>query len=316
VIGNHRADVVGPRNFVVELQHSAIPPSEIEEREEHYGRMIWLFDAAPFLERLRIISSAVTHDWHGYGPFSVFEFSWSHARKSHYQCTADVWWDVSRKWPDRVASITFHTMPHGCFTGTRTLVPNARSTGTMTLVPIDLFTQLYLSDRVHWDADGHRQRFYRLNFHGIRAERIIQNSTIDDSLRFLQTFGAHYSNRIWERTVYRDCSFSEWLFEIRAFDRTPKVINLVDAETRKSFDGGLKVWMYGYDYKLHKHAICAAKSPDVVTILVGRLGGKIFLWKATGDAQPDGEWKSGFSIATDALLTTFPSKFLKGPFWM
>jgi hypothetical protein len=43
--GVHRADVVGNRGVVVELQHSPISPEDITARESHYGDMVWLFDA-------------------------------------------------------------------------------------------------------------------------------------------------------------------------------------------------------------------------------------------------------------------------------
>ena len=41
----HRADIVGNRGVVVELQHSPISPEDITARESHYGDMVWLFDA-------------------------------------------------------------------------------------------------------------------------------------------------------------------------------------------------------------------------------------------------------------------------------
>jgi hypothetical protein len=45
-MGPHRADVVTASGGVVELQHSAISPEVITEREEFYGeRMAWVFDA-------------------------------------------------------------------------------------------------------------------------------------------------------------------------------------------------------------------------------------------------------------------------------
>lgn len=44
----HRADIVGNRETVIELQHSPISPDDIRAREEFYGKMIWVFDAADF----------------------------------------------------------------------------------------------------------------------------------------------------------------------------------------------------------------------------------------------------------------------------
>ncbi len=43
--GIHRADIVGNRGVVVELQHSPISPRDVTARESHYGDMVWLFDA-------------------------------------------------------------------------------------------------------------------------------------------------------------------------------------------------------------------------------------------------------------------------------
>ncbi len=44
-IGVHRADIVGNRGKVIELQHSSIPPDDIHARENFYGDMVWVFDA-------------------------------------------------------------------------------------------------------------------------------------------------------------------------------------------------------------------------------------------------------------------------------
>src|SRR5262245_61048251 len=44
--GPHRADILGDDDIVVELQHSPIDPRQIGERERHYGKMLWLIDAA------------------------------------------------------------------------------------------------------------------------------------------------------------------------------------------------------------------------------------------------------------------------------
>jgi Competence protein CoiA-like family len=44
-IGDHRADIVLLDGTVVELQHSPLSLHEIEEREEAYERLLWIFDA-------------------------------------------------------------------------------------------------------------------------------------------------------------------------------------------------------------------------------------------------------------------------------
>jgi hypothetical protein len=54
VRGGHRADLISPDGAVVELQHSPISPEEIREREEFYGRMIWLLDGSAFPGSFRV----------------------------------------------------------------------------------------------------------------------------------------------------------------------------------------------------------------------------------------------------------------------
>ncbi|MBI3411681.1 MAG: hypothetical protein HY040_25405 [Planctomycetes bacterium] len=44
-IGEHRADILGNADTVIELQHSPISPATIQERERFYGDMVWVFDA-------------------------------------------------------------------------------------------------------------------------------------------------------------------------------------------------------------------------------------------------------------------------------
>lgn len=51
-MGRHRADIVGNRNTVIELQHSSIGLQEAQEREQFYGHMIWLFDAQNYIDNV------------------------------------------------------------------------------------------------------------------------------------------------------------------------------------------------------------------------------------------------------------------------
>ena len=46
-MGNHRADVKTPRG-VIEFQASSIGSTEVQEREEFYGKMIWVVKANTF----------------------------------------------------------------------------------------------------------------------------------------------------------------------------------------------------------------------------------------------------------------------------
>jgi hypothetical protein len=51
----HIADVLLPTGMVVELQHSPMPLEEMRSREAFYKQMIWVVDAAPFLQHLTIL---------------------------------------------------------------------------------------------------------------------------------------------------------------------------------------------------------------------------------------------------------------------
>lgn len=53
IVGEHRADILIPAGQVVELQHSPMPAEEAWIRENFWGeRLIWLFDARPFIGHL------------------------------------------------------------------------------------------------------------------------------------------------------------------------------------------------------------------------------------------------------------------------
>lgn len=72
VVGNHRADVKTP-NLIIEFQASAISESEIEARESHYKKMIWVLRGEDFDENFIVRRK------------KDFEtFRWKHPRKS--------WW--------------------------------------------------------------------------------------------------------------------------------------------------------------------------------------------------------------------------------
>lgn len=82
VIGPHRADVVTPRDIVVELQHSPISPEEIEEREQFYDRMVWLFDGRAYRKHFEMRRKGDVHT-----------FRWKHPRKSVWTCEKTVFLD-------------------------------------------------------------------------------------------------------------------------------------------------------------------------------------------------------------------------------
>lgn len=80
-IGKHRADVK-VHETVIELQHSSISAAEIREREEFYGKMIWIFDASEFKENIDVRKAG------GY-----CTFRWKHPRQSIWHCERPVFLD-------------------------------------------------------------------------------------------------------------------------------------------------------------------------------------------------------------------------------
>lgn len=86
VMGNHRADIVATDGTVIELQHSHLPPAQIQAREAHYGRMVWVFDArdAVKADRLNLRRK----------PDGYTTFRWKHPRKSIVLCRRRVILDV------------------------------------------------------------------------------------------------------------------------------------------------------------------------------------------------------------------------------
>lgn len=67
--GEHRADVFIPDRGVIELQHSAISPDDIEARESFYGsKMVWLIDGSELSNRLFIMER--------YRQTRLFKFKW------------------------------------------------------------------------------------------------------------------------------------------------------------------------------------------------------------------------------------------------
>jgi len=60
IIPPHRADVRTAKHLVVEFQHSPISPGEIREREDFYGRLVWVVDARTWhVEMLHIEKSLI-----------------------------------------------------------------------------------------------------------------------------------------------------------------------------------------------------------------------------------------------------------------
>ncbi len=88
-IGSHRADLVSRDGFVVELQHSSLPVEDIQARELHYRKMVWLFDArdAYCHDRLLVRVKPGT---------DYVTFRWKQPRRSIVFCRKRVLLDLGR----------------------------------------------------------------------------------------------------------------------------------------------------------------------------------------------------------------------------
>lgn len=82
ILPPHRADIRTPR-MVIELQHSAISPAEIREREAFYGDMIWIFDLTRSKKQL---------SFPRYGPVApgVEMIVWQRVKRSIFACRKPV----------------------------------------------------------------------------------------------------------------------------------------------------------------------------------------------------------------------------------
>jgi hypothetical protein len=92
VIGEHRADIRTPGGTVVELQHSAIDPRQIAEREAFYGKLVWLFDARDF-------------DLDLYPHAARVDFEWRRPKKSWLTAASPVYWDLGSDFVVKIESI-------------------------------------------------------------------------------------------------------------------------------------------------------------------------------------------------------------------
>ena len=89
-IGNHRADIVGNRRMVIELQYATLSVDDIRERERFYrnrGGMVWLIHAADFMKRLELRNRGNYHT-----------FRWKHPRWSYRFAEAPMFWDFCDGW--------------------------------------------------------------------------------------------------------------------------------------------------------------------------------------------------------------------------
>ena len=86
-MGPHRADLRNGKGVVIELQNSNISPAEIQEREQFYGNMVWVVNAALFADRFFLTRQM--------GP-NIFSFKWKNMRPSWLAARKPVYLDMGR----------------------------------------------------------------------------------------------------------------------------------------------------------------------------------------------------------------------------
>lgn len=82
----HRADVAVRYGVVIEFQHSAIEPRDIQERETFWEDLVWVFDAREWFHNfeVRFKSDKTT-------------FRWKHPRQSLFATTRPVYLDTGEE---------------------------------------------------------------------------------------------------------------------------------------------------------------------------------------------------------------------------
>jgi hypothetical protein len=95
-VGNHRADVKSPTGLVIEFQHSPLSADEIRERENHYGNMLWVFDAVDAYNTERLDLRKRRSPVEGLGNLrdNYRTFRWKHPRRSLLHCARPVYLDL------------------------------------------------------------------------------------------------------------------------------------------------------------------------------------------------------------------------------
>ena len=82
VIGCHRADIKTKRG-VIELQSDTLQAEKIIEREEYYGKMIWLLKGMDFQNNINFREKG-----------DIFTFRWKHPRKSWFSAKKSIFIDM------------------------------------------------------------------------------------------------------------------------------------------------------------------------------------------------------------------------------
>jgi|688.fasta_scaffold01162_38 competence protein CoiA len=93
----HRADALSDSNVVIEFQHSALSPKEIDEREMFYDRMVWVLDGAEAFRKKRIGLCTVAPAGSGR---EYVKFRWKSRRRSFDDATCPIFIDLGFAFSD------------------------------------------------------------------------------------------------------------------------------------------------------------------------------------------------------------------------
>lgn len=85
IIKPHIADILTDDNIVIELQNSSISPKEIEERENFYDKMIWIFNGETFGKGINFRKKLEK---------DIITFRWKHPPKSLWSCKKSIYIDL------------------------------------------------------------------------------------------------------------------------------------------------------------------------------------------------------------------------------
>jgi len=123
-MGCHRADILGNFDTVFEFQYSPIDTWDARAREEHYGKMIWVFYAWDFADRVHFRDRGNHHT-----------FRWKYPRKTQALLNCPIFWDFCN-------GSMFHV---------RKVHEGVPCGGWGTFIPRDVFIKRYLSSALTED---------------------------------------------------------------------------------------------------------------------------------------------------------------------
>jgi competence protein CoiA len=88
VVGNHRADIKDDTGRVFEIQNSPLSIEDMEEREDYYNNMVWIFNGSKFYDSIDFCERLSEKTRENY-----VTWKWRRPRKYIIECTKPVLMD-------------------------------------------------------------------------------------------------------------------------------------------------------------------------------------------------------------------------------